>query len=206
MERRHIARELHDEAGQALTTLMVGLGLLERDADASASMIERVNELKKTTNDILENLHRLAINLRPASLDHLGLKAALRQYIEMFGRQHKLKTQFELVGLDDKRLPPAVETNIYRIVQEALTNVVRHAKATQVDVLLERRDDQMVTIIEDNGVGFDPEAAGTGRLGLLGMRERAEMMGGSLVVESTLGSNTTIYVEVPYDDSNSDRG
>jgi len=205
MERRHIARELHDEAGQALTTLMVGLGLLERDADASESVIERVNELKKTTNDILENLHRLAINLRPASLDHLGLKAALRQYIEMFGRQHKLKTQFELVGLDDKRLPPAVETNIYRIVQEALTNVVRHAKATQVDVLLERRGDQMVTIIEDNGVGFEPEAAGTGRLGLLGMRERAEMMGGSLVVESTLGSNTTIYVEVPYDDSNYNR-
>jgi signal transduction histidine kinase len=205
-ERRHIARELHDEAGQALTTLMVGLGLLERDANASESVIERVNGLKKTTNDILENLHRLAINLRPASLDHLGLKAALRQYLEMFGRQHNLKMQFELVDLDDKRLPPAVETNIYRIVQEALTNVVRHAKATRVDVLLERRGDQMITIIEDNGVGFEPEAAGTGRLGLLGMRERAEMMGGSLVVESTPGSNTTIYVEVPYDDSNSDRG
>jgi len=205
MERRHIARELHDEAGQALTTLMVGLGLLERDAAASESVIERVNGLKKTTNDILENLHRLAINLRPASLDHLGLKAALRQYIETFGRQHDLKTQFEVVGLDDKRLPPAGETNLYRIVQEALTNVVRHAEATRVDVLLERRGEQMVTIIEDNGVGFEPEAAGSGRLGLLGMRERAEMMGGSLVVESTLGSNTTIYVEVPYDNSNSDR-
>ena len=207
MERRHIARELHDEAGQALTSLMVGLRLLERDAtDDPQSVIERINILKSTTNDVLENLHRLAIDLRPASLDHLGLTAALRQYIESFSRQHNLKTQFEVVGLDDAaaRLPAAFETNLYRIVQEALTNVVRHAQATQVDVLLERRDNHMITIIEDNGVGFDPEAAGSGRLGLLGMRERAEMMGGSLVIESTMGSNTTIYVEVPYDNTNTD--
>jgi PAS domain S-box-containing protein len=206
-ERRHIARELHDEAGQALTSLMVGLRLLERDAaDNPQSVIERVNQLKSTTNDVLENLHRLAMDLRPATLDHLGLTAALRQYIEIFSRQHNIKTQFEIVGLDDAaaRLPPAFETNLYRIVQEALTNVVRHAKATRVDVLLERRDNQMITIIEDNGVGFDSEAAGSGRLGLLGMRERAEMMGGSLVIESTLGANTTIYVEVPYDDTNID--
>jgi len=183
----------------------VGLRLLERDAGHPENVIERVNELKSMTNDVLENLHRLAINLRPASLDHLGLIAALRQYIETFSRQHSIKTQFEVVGLDDKRLPPTVETNLYRIVQEALTNVVRHAKASRVDVLLERRGDQVVTIIEDNGVGFDAEAAGqSGRLGLLGMRERAEMLGGTLAIESTIGSNTTIYAEVPYAHSDFD--
>ncbi len=147
------------------------------------------------------------MDLRPASLDHLGLTAALRQYIETFSQQHGLKMQFEVVGLDDqRRLPPAVETNIYRIVQEALANVVRHAQATRIDVLLERRGDQMVTIVEDNGIGFDLEAARqSGRLGLLGMRERAEMLGGTLEIESTIGSSTTIYVEVPYGHSNPDR-
>ena len=205
-ERRNIARELHDEAGQALTSMMVGLGLVERGADNPKTVVDHVNELKGMTNDVLENLHRLAMDLRPASLDHLGLTAALRQYIKAFSRQHDLKTQFEVVGLDDKRLPPAVETNLYRIVQEALTNVVRHAQATQVDVLLERRGDQIVTIIEDNGTGFDAEAAEqSGRLGLLGMRERAEMLDGTLIVESTKGSTTTIYVEVPYDHSNLNR-
>jgi PAS domain S-box-containing protein len=205
-ERRHIARELHDEAGQALTSLIVGLGLLERGVNNPSTIVERVDELKRMTNDVLENLHRLAMDLRPASLDHLGLMVALRQYTKSFSRQNDLKMQFEVVGLDDQRLPPTVETNIYRIVQEALTNVVRHAQATRVDVLLEKRGSQIVTIIEDNGVGFDAEAAEqSGRLGLLGMRERAEMMDGTLVVESTAGSSTTIYVEVPYDHSNLDR-
>ena len=206
-ERRHIARELHDEAGQALTSLMVGLRLLEREVGNPETVIKHVTQLKSMTNDVLENLHRLAMDLRPASLDHLGLIAALRQYIETFSNQHGLKMQFEIVGLDDlPRLPPAVETNVYRIVQEALTNVVRHAQATRIDVLLEQRGDQMVAIVEDDGVGFDAEAARqSGRLGLLGMRERAEMLGGTLAVESTPGSNTTIYVEVPYVDSNSNR-
>jgi signal transduction histidine kinase len=203
-ERRNIARELHDEASQALTSLMVGLRLLEREADSPESVVAQVAELKSRASDILENLHRLAIDLRPASLDHVGLVAALRQYINTFGQQHNQTMQFEVVGLDDKRLPPAVETNLYRIVQEALTNVVRHTKATHIDVLLERRGEQLITIIEDNGNGFDPQTAGqNGRLGLLGMRERAEMLGGTLVVESTIGTGTTIYVEVPYVHSDS---
>jgi signal transduction histidine kinase len=117
----------------------------------------------------------------------------------MFGAQHGLTLQFETVGLDDERLPPPIEINLYRIVQEALTNVVRHANATQADVLLERRENQIITIIEDNGTGFDPETRSqSGRLGLLGMRERAEMMDGQLLVESTPNVGTTIYVEIPY--------
>ncbi len=206
IERRNIALELHDEAGQSLTSLMVGLGLLERQASSPEAVVQAVLELKQQTNDILENLHRLAINLRPASLDHVGLVPALKQYTKNFSQQHDLEIQFEVVGLDDRRLPATVETNLYRIVQEVLTNVVRHARAGRVDVLLERRNDRLVTIIEDDGVGFDPQTTGSGRLGLLGMRERAEMLDGTVVVESTPGTGTTVYVEVPYDYSNTHRG
>jgi signal transduction histidine kinase len=205
-ERRHISRELHDEAGQALTLLMFGLGTLEKETQNPATVTIRAAELKNITNEISKNLHRLAVNLRPASLDHSGLEAALRQYVEKFGHQHHLNIQFEAVGLDDQRLPPVVETNLYRIVQEALANILKHAQATRVDLLLERRGDRIFTIIEDNGVGFDPETAGqSSRLGLLGMRERTEMMGGQLVIESIVNTGTTIYVEVPYVDSDLDR-
>lgn len=206
-ERRHIARELHDEAGQALTALMVDLRLLEREANDPEVILSRVAALKSKTGDILENLHRLAIDLRPASLDHLGLVAALRQYIKTFGEQHHLSMQFEVVGLNDERLLPTFETNLYRIVQEALTNVVKHTQATRIDVLLERRGDHLMTIIEDDGAGFDPQTVGqSGRLGLAGMRERAEMLDGVLSIESTSGAGTTIYVEVPYDHAHSHRG
>jgi PAS domain S-box-containing protein len=205
-ERRHIARELHDEAGQSLTSLLVDLRLLERAAGDPNEVIARVAALKSHAGDILENLHRLAIHLRPASLDHLGLVAALRQYIKTFGQQYNLTMQFEVVGLNDERLPPSVETNLYRIVQEALTNVVRHSQATRVDVLLERRGDRLMTIIEDNGIGFNPQTVGqNSRLGLLGMRERADMLEGTLVIESAAGAGTTIYVEVPYVNSHSHR-
>jgi signal transduction histidine kinase len=114
-----------------------------------------------------------------------------------------LIAQFKAVGLLGKRLPPATETALYRIVQEALTNAARHAHATRVDVLLERRGDQIVIVVEDNGVGFEADLARlaqSGHLGLVGMQERAEMLGGSLVIESTAGAGTTIVVEVPYAD------
>ncbi|RME50515.1 MAG: HAMP domain-containing protein, partial [Caldilineae bacterium] len=122
-ERRRIARELHDEAGQALTSLMVGLRLLERETDSPETLLRRLTDLKQTTDRVLENLHRLAMDLRPASLDHVGLVAALRQYVDAYSRQHHLTVQFEAVGLEGERLPPEVETALYRIVQEALTNV-----------------------------------------------------------------------------------
>jgi PAS domain S-box-containing protein len=204
-ERRYVARELHDEAGQALTSLMVGLRLLEREAQRPEAVVAGVAELKRMVDGVLENLHRLAMDLRPASLDHLGLVAALRQYAEAVSDQHGLVVQFETVGFHD-RLPSDVESSIYRMVQEALTNVIRHARATRVDVLLEQRDDKLIVIVEDNGVGFDPPAAmQNGRLGLFGVRERAEMLGGRLVLESAAGAGTTLLVEVPYGDSDPDR-
>ncbi len=205
-ERRHIARELHDEAGQALTTLRVGLHLLEQEAHDPEAVVSRVTKLKRMAESVLENLHRLAMDLRPASLEHLGLVAALEQFVETFGEQRRLALQLETVNLGGERLPLTVETSLYRIVQEALTNVGRHARASRADVFLKRRDNQIIMIIEDDGVGFDiDDTHHSSRLGLVGMRERAEMLGGRLVIESEISNGTTVYVEVPYVNSDSDR-
>jgi signal transduction histidine kinase len=199
IERRHIARELHDEAGQALTSLMVGLRLVEEEGRQGRVTVSRIAELKCTADSVLENLHQLASDLRPASLDHLGLVEALRQYAETFSCQHNLAVQLETVGFEHQRLSPTAETALYRIVQEALTNVARHAQASRVGVLLECRGDRLVVIVEDDGLGCDPRAAlRSGRLGLLGIRERAEMLGGNLEMESSPGGGTTLFVEVPY--------
>ncbi|MGB3713321.1 MAG: PAS domain S-box protein [Candidatus Promineifilaceae bacterium] len=205
-ERRYIARELHDEAGQALASLKVGLRLLERDVDRPEAILTGVTELRDMVDGVMDNLHRLAMDLRPASLDHLGLVAASRQYVEDISDKHSLTAQFEVIGVED-RFPPDEETALYRIVQEAMINVVRHSRATRVDVLLRQRGDKLVVIVEDNGVGFDPATVRqSSRLGLFGMRERAEMLGGELLVECASGSGTTVMVEVPYAYSRPDSG
>ena len=197
-ERRTIARELHDESGQALTVLKLGLGQLRRSAPAGEETRQRVEELERIVAGVMENLHRLSVNLRPASLDRYGLVAALEQFTEDFQRQSSLHIDLVTAGLDLERLPSAVETALYRIVQEAVTNAVRHAQATHVGVILEKRGERAVAIIEDNGHGFDvDEALHRGRLGLLGMRERAEMLGGTLSIESAPGAGTALFVEVP---------
>ncbi|MCX7682594.1 MAG: PAS domain S-box protein [Anaerolineae bacterium] len=207
-ERGYIARELHDETGQALSSLLLGLSMLEQEAGNPRAVRARIASLKATVNGMLEDLHRLATDLRPVALDFLGLIPALEQYVETFSEQHGIPVEFETVELDpEDRLPPEVETALYRIVQEALTNVIRHARATRVDVLLERRNDRVIVIVEDDGVGFDVEAAKlSGRLGLLGMQERAEMLGGWLTIESTAGVGTAVFVEIPYAHSHPDRG
>jgi signal transduction histidine kinase len=204
-ERRHVARELHDEVGQALTSLRVELGLLERQADAPPAIRRGMVQLKATIEQVMENLHRLAIDLRPASLDHLGLEAALRQHCARTGVTHNLSVQIEAPHWEG-RLSPEIEVALYRIVQEALNNVVQHARASHADVILGKQDGHVIAIVEDNGQGFDPQATGKpDRLGLLGMHERAEALGGTLLVESAPGSGTTIRVEVPSDDSDPDR-
>lgn len=198
-ERGHVARELHDETGQALSSLLLGLSLLEREADRPEAVVERATELEALADGMFENLHRLAMNLRPAALDHLGLVAALSQYVDAFSQQHEIPTHFEATDLAEERLSAAVETALYRIVQEALTNVARHAQANRVDVVLQRRGNQVVAVVEDDGEGFDAEAAvASNRLGLFGMRERAEMLNGTLAIESAIGKGTTVSVEVPF--------
>jgi PAS domain S-box-containing protein len=207
-ERQYVARELHDEAGQALTSLLFGLNQVEQQTE-NPTQAAQIIELKEMTNNIIESLHRLAMDLRPASLDYLGLIPALQQQVKTVGVRHGLIAQFKAVGLEGERLPPEVETALYRIVQEALTNIIRHAQATRIDVLLERRGDRVVVVVEDNGCGFEVQTdrfTQEGHLGLAGMQERAEFLGGAFIIESTAGIGTTLVVEVPYGDSNSGRG
>jgi len=205
-ERRHIARELHDEAGQALASLRYGLRLLEREIDQGASVTAQVAELMQRTDAVIDSLRRLAADLRPATLDHLGLEAALRQYARSAGAEFGLAVRFKARGFTSERLPTVVETALYRVVQEAMTNVVRHAHATRVDVLVERRGDRVMIMVEDDGVGFEPGRVQRGdHFGLLGMRERAEALDGSLTVESAPGAGTTVVVEVASADPHPDR-
>ncbi|MGB9606149.1 MAG: MASE1 domain-containing protein, partial [Bryobacteraceae bacterium] len=197
-ERLHLSRELHDEFGQLLAALTVQLGLLERNAEHSEAISERIRMLKQATAEIQDQLHRLAIRLRPASLDHLGLVRALEQYVYEFRRQYNIEVEFEAVGVQDTRLPEDVETALFRIVQESLTNVALHAQATRVDILLSLHDKHVVVIVEDDGIGFTPTPmALEGHLGIFGMRERIEMLGGKFILESAPGKGTTVRVEVP---------
>ena len=200
-ERLHLSRELHDESGQVISAMMVRLGLLERDADHPDMIHQHAAELKRIAAEVLSNLHEMAVRLRPASLDHLGLVTALEQYIAEFRKQHNLDVQFETIGLSGKRHQLEVETALFRIVQESLTNVILHARATKVDVLISERKGKLNVMVEDNGVGFAPEnVIEQTHLGLFGMRERVEMLGGRLSVESSTGKGTTIFVEVPNGD------
>jgi signal transduction histidine kinase len=204
-ERRTVARELHDEAGQALVSLRYGLQLLERETGGDG-VAARVADLKQTTDAVIESLHRLAGALRPASLDLVGLEAALRQHLRSVESKWGLTVRFKARGLNGERLPAVVETALYRVVQEAVTNVVRHAAATRIDVLVERRDGRVMAMVEDNGQGFVPgTAGGTERLGLIGIRERAEALGGTLTIETAPGEGTTIAVEVASGDPHPDR-
>jgi signal transduction histidine kinase len=200
-ERRYISRELHDEAGQVLTSLLVDLRLLEKNISEPKVLQKIVTEMESSLNGVIENLHRIAMALRPASLDHVGLVAALRQHTESMAEKHGVNISFTSSGVVE-RLPANVETVLYRIVQESLTNIVRHAHATRVDVVLTVRDGKLIVIIEDDGIGFDPELAPAGtHLGLFGMRERAEMIDAKLMIESSPGNGTTIMMEVAYADT-----
>ena len=199
-ERKRIARELHDETGQALASVMVGLRNVE-EAPSDGELHTRLADLRGVASATLESVRRLALELLPSVLDDLGLVAALRRYAAEYTARFKIPVEVQIVGLEDRRLASEIETALYRIVQEALTNVAKYARATHASVLLEHRDGQLTAIIEDNGCGFDAEAilrsgAVENRLGLYGMRERAELIGGTLTVESQTGCGTTVYVRI----------
>jgi signal transduction histidine kinase len=198
-ERLHLSRELHDESGQLLAAMMVQLGLLEHNSEHPPRLGIHLIELRQSVNALQENLHKLAVNLRPASLDHLGLVTALQQYVADFSRQYNIHVEIETTGMQDRRLKNEIETALFRIVQESLTNVVMHAQATHVDILISRHNNHLVTIIEDDGVGFTPSSPTGEHLGLFGMRERVEMLGGQFTIESEPGKGTTVRVEVPDD-------
>ncbi len=205
-ERSSIARELHDDTSQALVGLVFALDGLKHDAGDPESVSRRVDELDVLISDILDNLHRLAVNLRPTALDRLGLPAALRQYADGLYRKYNLGVKLTIPDLPN-RLPKDIETTLYRIIQEALANVVLHARATAAEVRIEVSPQRLCAQVVDNGIGFNlDEVLAQERLGLFGMRERAEMLGGSLAIDSVPGAGTRISLEVPLDVSDPDRG
>ena len=193
-ERRRLARELHDETGQALTSILLGLRSLEEvvQGDEPREATAKLRELVVAT---LQDVRQLAVELRPKVLDDFGLVPALERLTETFGAQTRIDVQFE-PGLADERLPGEVETALYRIVQESLTNVVKHAQAAHVSVLLTRRGGSVAAVIEDDGRGFEPGEA-DGGFGLEGMRERIQLLDGTLTIESAPGGGTTLVAEVP---------
>ncbi len=200
-ERKRIARELHDETSQAITSLIVTLKLMGESSDRQE--IARYGEdARQIATSTLSAIHDLAHELRPSALDHLGLAPALERYTREYTSRHRLELDFQVLGLEGVRLPPRVETTVYRIVQEALTNVARHSRARSVAVLLERSQDRLVAIVEDDGNGFDQtrvegEGADRPSLGIFGMRERAALVGGTITIETSPESGTTVFVEVP---------
>ncbi len=197
-ERQRIARELHDSTSQSLTSLMVGMRALSDTCDSPA-LRHHADELRAIAAQTLDEVHNLALQLRPSVLDDLGLPAAIERYVADCQRRYPLHIDLAIHGLENERLPAEVETALYRIVQESLTNVARHARAATASVLIERRNGVVRAIIEDDGRGFDPEAVGKAeqRLGLYGIRERAELLGGRLTIESEPGHGTSLFVEIP---------
>ncbi|MFN3430671.1 MAG: ATP-binding protein, partial [Candidatus Sericytochromatia bacterium] len=194
-ERKRIARELHDETGQSLTGLLVGLKFVE-GAQNLDDMRLRTADLKALAVQTLEEVHKLSVALRPAMLDDLGLAVAVRSLVKDFGSHHGLKAEFLTEGLD-QRLPPLWEVTLYRIVQEALTNAGKYADASRVTVRFVLEADRLTATIEDDGVGFDPAAIGRdGRehLGLLGMRERIALIGGEFQLTTAPGAGTRVAV------------
>nr|WP_246325374.1 HAMP domain-containing protein [Dissulfurirhabdus thermomarina] len=195
-ERARIARELHDQVGQSIASLMVELKVLQGVAGCEAARAG-VERLRHTLTRELEGIHRLSVELRPPVLDDLGLAAALDLYVTEFMEQHGIEVDFTPIGVEEGRLPAPVEIGVYRIIQEALTNVVRHAEARRVTVILERRAGRIRGVVEDDGTGFVPGKVRGGRVGLYGMEERAQLLGGRLHVDSEPGRGTMVVLDVP---------
>jgi PAS domain S-box-containing protein len=200
-ERHRIARELHDQLGQYLTGLGLGLKLVKDATPSPSPAREQLQELQSLTDRISREVHQLALELRPTALDDFGLEAALANYAEEWGARAGVEVDFHASGLS-ARLPAATETALYRVILEALTNVLKHARATRVSVVLQGSPGHVVAIVEDNGSGFDPEPAllgwaGERRLGILGMRERVALVGGELTIDSGAGRGTSVIARVP---------
>jgi signal transduction histidine kinase len=196
VERARLARELHDETGQALTSILLGLKALEErvQTDDGGAAIAELRELVVAT---LQAVRRLAVELRPAALDDFGLVPALERLRDTMSEQGGIAVEVKSDLGDHQRLPAETETALYRIVQEALTNVLKHAEATRVTVQLRRGERSVEVVVHDDGAGFDPQDVRDGGLGLVGMRERVALLGGRLAVDSSQGAGTMLKAEVP---------
>lgn len=199
-ERRRLSRELHDETSQQLAALILGLRAIRDRSPPDGPAAAALAGLQEQAERIGAVLHRIAFDLRPAALDELGLEASLRDAVGQWSRRTGIPAEF-FSTLGPGRLPAGVEIHVYRMVTEALTNVLKHARADRISVIAERAGDGLTVIVEDNGRGFDADAvlgdAGGSRLGLRGMRERAALLGGTVELESSTGDGTTVFIRVP---------
>ena len=195
LERERLARELHDETGQALTSILLGLKELE-DAGSAADVSSATARLRELVVTTLQDVRRLAVELRPRALDDFGLVPALERLVETFQEQTGIEVIME-PQLGEERLPSEIETALYRIIQEALTNVVKHAQARRVSIVLSRRGNTVSAVFEDDGRGFAVDETREDGLGLLGMKERLLLLDGRLQVESSSDGGTTLVAEVP---------
>jgi two-component system sensor histidine kinase UhpB len=197
-ERKRIARELHDETAQSLTSLLVRLRIAER-AQTPEDMRKAIAEVRELTTRTLDEVRNLAVELRPSALDDLGLVPALHWYTKQYAERHGVVVAFDAASLSD-RLPGPVELVLYRLIQEALTNVAKHSGARRISVRLERARNVVRASVEDDGRGFDVRSTLRSRergLGLFGMHERLALVGGDLRIESEPGNGTRIVAEVP---------
>ncbi|MDF1614439.1 ATP-binding protein [Desulfurivibrio dismutans] len=196
-ERKRIARELHDQTGQTLASIMVELKMLENSAKEE-EIKRRIVSLKQAITTEMSALHNLAVTLRPSVLDDMGLAPALEVFVNDTRRRHQLPVQLTMVGFGQQRPDSATETCVYRIVQEAVLNAIRHARANEIKVLLERQQNQIRGVVEDDGQGFNPEIiTSTDRLGLYGMMERAQLLNGTLHIDSEPGQGTMVVFALP---------
>jgi signal transduction histidine kinase len=194
LERKRLARELHDETGQALTSILLGLKNLEQSVEGEDGHAA-VAALRELVVSTLQDVRRLAVELRPSALDDFGLVTALERLAETHALKAGVRVDVE-ANIGEERLPHDVETALYRIVQEALTNIAKHADANRISIVVARKGNAATVVVEDDGNGFDPDLT-TGGLGLTGMRERVALLGGRLTVETSSGAGTTIAAEVP---------
>lgn len=200
-ERRRIARDLHDQLGQQLTALRLKLEILRKMCD-DKKLCEQIEQTQAVAERIDADVDFLAWEMRPTVLDDIGIVAALADYVREWSSHFGIPAEFSAARFGKKRLAPEVETNLYRIAQEALNNVYKHAQAKKAEIFLEPRDGFAVLIIADDGVGFEPgkkilNGGGAKGMGLIGMKERAALVGGSLEIESARGEGTTVYARVP---------
>jgi PAS domain S-box-containing protein len=198
IERRRMSRELHDQFGQDLTALSLGLKNLEGDILPDTAGREHLRELKEIVDRLGRKTHDIAFELRPAVLDDLGLRAAVDELVRRWSHWSGIPVGMHFAGSEETRFASDVESAVYRVIQEALTNVAKHAKATAVSVIVERGGSHLTALIEDDGRGFNPALdKNANGLGLLGMYERLSLVGGSLQVESSPGSGTTVRARIP---------
>jgi signal transduction histidine kinase len=195
-ERRHLARELHDEIGQALTAAKINLQAAMEESDPAKS--KRIHETAAILERLLGQVRQISLNLRPSMLDDLGLVPALRSLLDEQGRRASVAVRFSAKNISEN-LDPEIQTTCFRIAQEAITNAVRHASATQIQVDLRREDGSLRLRVQDDGKGFEmplPQSQTLG-LGLLGMKERAALVGGRTRITSAPGKGTTVDATLP---------